>query len=61
MFDAVGGKTKVFAAVWAILQGLETADVVPAGSLDTIAKLLEVVAQAGVLWGFRDAVAKIKA
>lgn len=61
MFDAIGGKTKVFAAVWAIVQALEVADVIPAGSVDTAAKLLEVLAQAGVLWGLRDAVAKIKA
>jgi hypothetical protein len=61
MFDWIGGKTKFFAALWAVVQALELSGVIPAESMETAGKLVEVVAQAGVLWGFRDAVAKIRA
>ena len=50
-----GSKTKLFAVVWAIVSGLETAGLIPEGSLKTIADMAQIVTQAGVIWGFRDA------
>ena len=61
LFDAVGGKTKFFAAVWAVVQALEATGMIPAGSAETASHLVTVLAQAGVLWGFRDAITKLQA
>ena len=50
-----GSKTKLFAVVWAFLQAVESTGVVPEGTGKVLADLATIVAQAGVLWGFRDA------
>ena len=52
-------KTKFFAAVVAILQSLEVTEVIPAGSFQSIVDVLKAIAAAGVVFGFRDAVAKV--
>ena len=59
VFGFLGGKTKFFAAVWAVVQALETAEVVPAGSIQVLTDLVKVLAQAGMIWGVRDAIAKV--
>lgn len=50
-----GSKTKLFAVVWAVVSALETSGVIPEGTGKVVTDLVQIVAQAGVLWGFRDA------
>ena len=59
MFSFLGGKTKTFAAIVAVLQSLEVTEVIPAGSFQALVEVLKAVAAAGVVFGFRDAVAKV--
>ena len=59
MFSMFGGKTKFFAVVAAVVQALESTDVIPQGAIAAILEVVKAVAAAGVVFGFRDAVSKV--
>ncbi len=59
-FDLFGGKTKFFAGLGFVAVAAETAGFVPVGATETAVALVQALAGVGVVFGFRDAVSKIR-
>jgi hypothetical protein len=59
-FAVFGGKTKFFAIVAAVATSLQASGVIPDGYVEAVVAVLQAVAAAGVVFGFRDAIAKVK-